>query len=361
MNPRNSIAGWFFTDDQIAEALAARRMLNSSLDLSNACNLNCPYCFVEDKASARKVRRPDELSVHETMAVIDDFAAAGCATVNLVGSGEPTIDPHFIGVLQRIAAGGMTPVVFTNGIRFTHDPDLVGQVYDSGASVVLKYNSRFENVQDLVAGRTGYTQKRDKALELLLDAGFASHEPTRLGIDIIVFQGNVHEVADIHLWARSNNIYPIAGEYIPTGRTADGVFLGDAALVNFTSREQHLIRDLLQPITPRDRFSLSAAIAAIDKRYEIHHASCAAYFGGGQCTQILGLYVDLAGIVWPCVARTQLNLGQRFSLPLGNVRSGQNVKRLWAEHPYMNHVRSTFTGGCPYKAPFDHAVQGGLQ
>src|SRR5438445_12203316 len=103
-DPRNCLAGWYFSANDIAEALTDGRMLNPSIDLTNACNLNCPYCYIEEKNSRRKVRRPDELSHEETLAVIDDFISCGAKTINIVGAGEPTIDPHFEQTVDYIAS-----------------------------------------------------------------------------------------------------------------------------------------------------------------------------------------------------------------------------------------------------------------
>src|SRR5436853_561096 len=88
--PQPALAGWTFSRQVIADARRAVLMPNPSIDLSNPCNLNCPYCFIEEKSSARKLRRPQELSLSETHAIVDDFIAAGALTVNIVGAGEPT-------------------------------------------------------------------------------------------------------------------------------------------------------------------------------------------------------------------------------------------------------------------------------
>ena len=47
-------------------------MLNPMLDLSNPCNLNCPYCYIEDKNSPRKKRKPNELTLGETKKIIEE-------------------------------------------------------------------------------------------------------------------------------------------------------------------------------------------------------------------------------------------------------------------------------------------------
>ena len=92
---KNSIKGWYFTSNEIKETLAVGKILNPSIDLTNACNLNCPYCYIEEKNSIRKHRKANELSFEETLKVINDLADCGARTINIVGAGEPTVDEHF--------------------------------------------------------------------------------------------------------------------------------------------------------------------------------------------------------------------------------------------------------------------------
>lgn len=348
-NPRNSIRGWYFTPDEIAGALSNGHMLNPSIDLSNPCNLNCPYCYIEEKNSSRKIRRPNELTHTETETVIRDLHACGARTINLVGAGEPTIDPHFEETVKLIYSLGMTTVLFTNGIRFSHDTDLLRLAQTHNVSIVLKYNSAKSDIQDLVAGRRGYAEKRDKALHMLVDYGFNAHEPTRLGIDTIAFQGNIKELPEIHRWCRNENIFPIAGDYIPTGRTDGGKFQGFNSLSGFTETDQNRITSLLQPSTDAQRATLFEELRSIDQEFGIIREGCSAYYGGGICTQILGLYIDIEGNIWPCVARQQKSAYSTESKPLGNVRKGHSISSLWRGYPYLTTIRNSFNGGCPYK------------
>lgn len=348
---RNTLAGWDFSADEINASCANGIMLNPSIDLTNACNLNCPYCYIEEKQSLRKVRKPDELSYEEHLAIIDDLRTCGARTINIVGAGEPSIDPHFIDIIKYIHAAGMRTVLFTNGIRITHELNLPHFLYSHGVSIVLKYNSRNHSVQDLAAGSNGYTEKRDKALDLLLDAGFRAQEPTRLAIDAIAFRGNVAELLSIHRWCREENIFPIVGDYIPTGRTEMGRFEGHKALVTLPEGRQTEIEFLLQPITESDRQHLVASMAAIDSSLGISRSVNFAYLGGGICTQILGLYIDILGNIWPCVARKQ-RMGAALSNGLlGNTRSGSLASAVWKSDPYISAIRQSFDGGCPYKPP----------
>lgn len=349
MDLKNNIAGWYFSAAEIQEAMFGKRMLNPSLDLSNPCNLNCPYCFVEEKSSTRKVRRSNELNIEETLVLIDTFSSCGAKAITIVGAGEPTIDPHFKQVVEAISARGITTVLFTNGIALAHDPNIVHFLNKHGASVVLKYNAISPAIQDAVAGRLGYTAKRDMALEFLLDEGFAAHEPTRLGLDIMVFKGNINEIPKIHLYCRRNNLYPIAGDYIPTGRTEAGTFHGQAAFVWDNSDKKMHLENILAPPSPEERVHLFNELSQIDEKFGIKRNIHSAYYGGGICTQILGLYVDISGNIWPCVARKSRTNTGYLEKPLGNIRSGSSVSEIWLNDPSLEELRQTFNGGCPYK------------
>ena len=68
-------------------AVDKRRMLSASVYLSNPCDLNCPYCYVEEKNSFRKARKPNELDLEETKRVINDLCSWGAKTINIVGAG----------------------------------------------------------------------------------------------------------------------------------------------------------------------------------------------------------------------------------------------------------------------------------
>lgn len=341
-----ALAGWNFDSNLVVQALKTLRMLNPSLDLSNACNLNCPYCFIEEKNSERKLRLPHELSLDETFAILDDFVGAGALTVNLVGAGEPTSDPHFEPIINRISEFGLTTVLFSNGITIAENPTLADFLFQHRVTVVLKFNSFDAAVQDLVAGRSGYTILRDKALTSLLKCGFANSKSTRLGLDTVAVRGNLHELPLLQKFCRENNLFPIIADYIPAGRTDAGAFHGHAAISATKSGQENIIAELLQPLDAPQRFALRNSLKAVDKSFGIVSQGQCAYYSGAACTQTLGVYVDILGNIWPCVARQQLGIGR---VPLGSIRTGDRPSAIWKQHPTLARIRGGFTGHCPYK------------
>ena len=345
----NSIAGWYFSEEDIKYTLSNGHLINPSIDLTNACNLNCPYCYIEDNNSIRKIRRPGELTIEETIEIINDLNSCGAKTINIVGSGEPTIDPHMDEIIDVIHNLNMKTVLFTNGIHIANNPELLKFLMLKNVSIVLKFNSLSEKIQDLVSGRKGYTLKRNTALELLIDSGFNAFEPTRLGLDIIVFKGNYSEIVDIHNFCRENNIFPIAGEFIPTGRTESGKFQGHNALFGFSDKEKQEVTRLLQPISNNERSALVELLKKIDENFNIKRSNNHAYFGGGICTQILGLYIDIEGNIWPCVGRKIIRNKNTVSGLLGNYRKGDRPSIIWKNDQYLKRIRKNYNGACPYK------------
>lgn len=198
----------------------------------------CPYCFIEEKNSPRKIRRADELTIAETIAVIDDFAKAGARTVNIVGAGEPLLDSHCAKVIEVIHQHGLRTMLFINGTRLANSAELVQFLLERNASVVLKYSSLSPAVQDAVVGRRGHTHHRDAALSRLIDFGFNAEDPTRMGLDTIAFVGNQDETPAIHRWCRENNVFPITADYIPIGRTGWGGGWRSCGLSGYSARSR---------------------------------------------------------------------------------------------------------------------------
>lgn len=339
-----TLDAWTFSPREIDEARAGIRLLNPSLDLSNACNLNCTYCFAETDPNSRKRRRPSELSVMETLHLIDDFASAGARTVNLVGAGEPTLDPVFREVISRIHGHGMRTLLFTNGIAFDRVPGMIQWILERQVSVALKLNSHNAEVQDRLAGHDGYARIRDRALDLLLSAGFASGSPSRLALDVLVMREVLPELPELLAKCRRLNIYPIFAEYIPTGRTDGGVVpLGKHGAPFQLGHSRPSLHE---------RQVLAAQLAKIDREYGVAQGEAeAAYFGGAPCTQVLGVYVDIQGLIWPCVAKQQKVAGGVQRQPLGSVRAGNSPSEVWRSSSYLRELRTSWSGRCPYKLP----------
>lgn len=338
------LAGWSFEESVLARSLRGEIMPNPSLDLGSFCDLNCPYCFTELQLGIRRSRRRDELDRKQVFAVLEDFAGAGARTVNIVGAGEPMLNALLVPVIEYLHVRGIVTVVFTHGLRIARDSRLLRFFSDHKVTIVIKVNSFRANLQDALVGRKGYSVARNKALRALFRTGMNKSSPTRLGVDTLAFMGNYRELPRIHRWCRRNNIYPMTADYIPAGRTRYGT-VGEPS----SAQDSILFRTAraaLIPLSDQQRRELSESLANIDAGFGIQRAREFAYYGGGTCTQLLGVYVDVEGKIWPCVAKMQLGLGDT---PLGSVHDGDLPSQIWRSSECLRSIRDSYTGGCPYK------------
>ncbi len=328
-----TMKGWDFTLIEIAEALQNNRMLNPAYELgTNACPFNCNFCFTEKKQNPYNLKRPlkNELSMAERLKLINDSAELGARSIDFVGAGEPLIDPYFWELIGYMAGKGITPIVYTEGTaggrgrNTLTSRDNAERLFDLGATIVLKVNSlEKEDYQNrVVLGDKehqrqlgiNYFEQRNRVLEVLMNVGFNKPDPTRLAFDTIICTENYDEITRIHRFARSNNIFVLFVNYLPSGRSSD-------PLTNAVSKEQ--------------QFAIFDELANIDKdEYGLIHKSAYPYAGGVPCSiRGLGLYVKIQGEAWDCPGESQ---------PLGTIRQ-ESLRELWEK---AAPIRRRFNGGC---------------
>ncbi len=322
--------GWDFGPAEVAVAVRSHRLLNPALELcTNACPWSCPFCFTEDPSNpdGAKRRLRNELPIQRRLELIDEVHRLGARTINVVGAGEPTIDPHFWRIVEAISARGMLPVVYSEASLKLTDPEFVRRLEAVGATVVVKVNSLWNAAwQDqVVQGRLprsgkGYTERRNAAIQTLLDAGFARCSPTRLAFDTIVCAENLAEIPRLHRWARDRNIFILLVNYLPSGRSS-------AEMTGAVGRDQ--------------QFDLFRELAAVDERhYGLTHAWRFPYGGGVPCTiRGPGLFTKIRGEVLGCPGE---------SVVLGNLKAEPRAA-IWAR---MRRFTADFDGGCPPREAF---------
>jgi len=168
LDPKNTVQGWYFTDAEIATATRAEnpQMLQATLYFPTGkfsggeckkCNLGCIDCYTEakDKAKRRNIEGPlrDVLSLTEYYQTIDNCKRLGTKTVNLVGEGEPTLYPYFREIVRYIHQQNMIPLVATNGITLTEQPDLADFLYEHNVTIAIKIRSFDKKFQDVIVKR----------------------------------------------------------------------------------------------------------------------------------------------------------------------------------------------------------------
>jgi len=328
-----TMKGWDFSVDDVKAALVSHRMLNPTLELaSNSCPWDCFFCFTEDPENPEGLKKKlaGEMTLEERLHLIDSVAELGAKSINIVGAGEPTIDVYFWQIVERIAERGIVPIVYTEGALKLTDEVFVQRLYDVGATVVLKVNSLWNKEYQNAVVNSGerrlkplqidYFEQRNTALEMLIDAGFNSHDPTRLAFDTIVCKENYDEIGRLHRYARDHNIFVLFVGYLTSGRSS-------SVIQNAVSRTE--------------LFGKFAELARIDaEEYGIVHESKFPYGGGVPCTiRGLGLHVKIRGEVYDCPGELEA---------LGNIRMGE-LREYWEK---TGHIRESFDGGCAPREDF---------
>ncbi len=86
------------------------------VELANICNLHCSYCFRSEEAlySNRAKFFPLALLAQ----IIKDAREVAAISGIIFTGGEPTLHPQFSGVIETVAAAGLTSSFVTNGWHF---------------------------------------------------------------------------------------------------------------------------------------------------------------------------------------------------------------------------------------------------
>lgn len=96
------------------EALRRCIPFKVNVELTLACNLKCPYCYIHGLPSHRA------LSTDQILAMISDLAQQGCMFITFTG-GEPGLRRDLLTILRSASAAGMVVTLLTNATSFTSE------------------------------------------------------------------------------------------------------------------------------------------------------------------------------------------------------------------------------------------------
>lgn len=313
------IKGWDIPKDAYMKAHEESRLVKLLIDLSNVCNLSCPGCFtkrVEGGWNGKsKKRLPNEMPYTDQIELLREAAGLGVKTVDIVGAGEPTLDPHFRDIMDTINALGMHAVIFTHGVSMAlESPE---EWKNRNVSFFVKLWSRKPELQDRYVNGSvpNYSLRRDETLERLLGAGLAEgqdasidgidYKTTQLGADVLVMKSNYDEIPVLFRFCRLRNIMPIIKTFIPEGPTR----LDRAAHLRVYTPEQleQLRRD---EVLPGEFSVLGERLVAVDEtEFGISNLRTL-YPQSVKCTQSMAsLYVTVTGDIKSCVG-THISYGK---------------------------------------------------
>jgi len=174
------------------------------------------------------VNSNNKLKYEEIKNIFKNFGKLGGKSIKILGEGEPLLRKDIISVLEEIINNGLIPVLFTSGdvlgdeslctkIHGISNVQLIQKLNALKCTIVIKYEAQGIK-QDLIVNKFGYTEKRDRALDLLMRYGFNEERTTRLGFGIVLLRDNYLDVPLIFNFALQHNIYPLVCPLMPIGK-----------------------------------------------------------------------------------------------------------------------------------------------
>ena len=278
-------SGGTFNKVEIQNARSKNIPLTMDCALPGTCLNNCTYC------GFLNVNKKEKLQPKEIIRIFEEFKELGGKSIKILGEGEPLLRNDIFILLENINDLGLIPVPFTCGdilgseelawkIHKRSCDEITEILYDIGATIILKYEKK---KQDHIVQRKGYSDLRNQALKRLIHYGFNKHNPTRLGLAIVVLKENYNEIPFIFEFALNNNIYPLVCPLMPIGKMKESE-----------------VRNNFSP-KPYDIFQLSKKLIKIREQKGIKFLDASDFPGGLPCDiSRAGMYMDDIGNIKIC-------------------------------------------------------------
>ncbi|NEU98283.1 radical SAM/SPASM domain-containing protein [Bradyrhizobium uaiense] len=171
------------------------------LELTRACNLRCPHCFVEGG-----VARAGEMTTARILSLLDEWAQMGVFSVILTG-GEPTMHPDFLDIVRHAHNLGFVVGIATNGMPVTKRM-LAAIPRDD---VIISVSIDHLHGQGARKGLSDFEFTKGKLL-MMKEAGFNTSIMTTTSSQ------NVHQLQAIIEWAVENDLSLRSVPFVEMGR-----------------------------------------------------------------------------------------------------------------------------------------------
>ena len=256
-------------------------------------------------------------------------------SIGIPGAGEP-----FFGrnveltkwILKQCAERGIYVTLFTTGEFIT--PELAAELFAQPVEIMLKGNSLDPDRQDRFVsdpsrGRIihGYGEARNRAIEILMTAGFNDREAARkhgresrmaLVTSIMTDEqdaglSNLDEVAEIYRFCRNRNIIADIDTILKRGRALEcGLQAGDQRIMQVLSALRQIA---ITEFGDAEASLSSTYVETVCDRFH-HH-----------------LYVDVEGRIRPCIGAMDVDLGNIRTTTLNQAWNSQE-RRIIRDRKY---------------------------
>jgi pyruvate-formate lyase-activating enzyme len=174
----------------------------SWLEITRRCNLNCDYCYQENRPDSDKDLPQVENELQTLLRI------RKCDTIFISG-GEPLLHPQLNKIIAMVSAAKVKAVLVTNGHALTRE--VVSGLKTAGLFGFILHIDRGQS-------RPGWTGKSEKELNRLrqyyADMIYAAKDLI-CGFNTTIMPETLHEVADIVRWTVMNINKVCANTLIP--------------------------------------------------------------------------------------------------------------------------------------------------
>ena len=214
------------------------------LNLNNACNLRCKYCFTN---SPKGEHAKDRLPVDVLASVADRADELGYFEFDLQG-GELLLQPDILfESLEAIRPERFYLYLTTNGYRL--DDKMAKRLADAHVSrVSVSVDSMDENTHDEIRGRKDSWRRAIEALKHVQDAGMDPY------LNITMGHYNAFDPAfeELIKYSKDNNYKTLINVAVPAGMWSqmDEIMLDDKDrehLYNLRKEYKNLVRNIWNP------------------------------------------------------------------------------------------------------------------
>jgi SynChlorMet cassette radical SAM/SPASM protein ScmF len=297
------------------------------LYLTEGCNLRCRHCWIAPTFAGRQLAPGEYLDVDLLDKAVAEGKPLGLSQAKLTG-GEPLLHPHFLQVVDRLTAAGLSLMLETNGTLLDHD-----------LARYLKENTRLGFVSVSLDGPTPAVHDAFRGVEGSFEAavrGFrhlveAEYRPQLI---MSLYQGNVQSIEQVVALAVSLGAGSV--KFNPVTRSGRGIALyehGEALDLDQVMELAHFVRGPLQRRTPIPLYlETPPALYTVGELLAREQAAC-------QIRYILGILgsgeMALCGIGWTVPG-----------LCFGNLRD-TSLADVWRSHPLLQQLRQELDGTYP--------------
>lgn len=200
----------FSSKKDVATTVRGQKPKLLSVEPTNNCNLNCPFCLVGLQNSLPSTahdllpRGFGFMDMDLFKKIARDAAAFGIETMQLHFQGEPLLHKKFPDMVKEARAQGLLTHIFTNGLPITEN--YAERILDSGLDM-MRFSVDGASEETYQKNRVGGKFERVfRNMTMMVEMAKKRKSPIRLEWQFIALSNNEHEIEKARIMAEGIGI-----------------------------------------------------------------------------------------------------------------------------------------------------------